>query len=295
MNQHLKNKRIAFVTSKDYRELTDSDRLASIAFRDDGAQVIPAVWDDPSVDWKGFDIIVVRSPWDYFRHIDRFLRWIDSVESQNVWNPVSILRWNMNKRYLFDLAGKGIRIPRTVIFDKESPFDPSLVTLQLGAIEVVIKPVVSASAWNTWRCSLDNFSNEDRLKANGLLSTMDIMVQEFMPEIATEGEWSLIFFGDKFSHAVQKYPGKGDFRVQNELGGRYNAEPNPPDDLVWQAKNVLATIKTPLLYARVDGIVREGAFVLMELELFEPALFFDVYPGGVQRFCDRMVELMDVK
>lgn len=293
--QRLRNKRIAFVTSKAYRQLTESDRLASEGLQAEGALIVPAIWDDPSIDWNVFDAIVVRSPWDYHQHAGRFLAWIDSIDTRVVWNPPAILRWNMDKHYLLDLERKGVPIPRTVFPEKGSPFDVSAVGSHLGVDEVVVKPVVSASAWNTWRCSLGRFSADDGRRLDVLMSTTGIVVQEFMPEITTDGEWSLMFFGDRFSHAVRKYPAEGDFRVQDEHGGYSVAEPNLSDDVIRQARNVLAAAEGPLLYARVDGVVRRGLFILMELELIEPALFFDLDPTGVGRFVERLAELLDVE
>jgi glutathione synthase/RimK-type ligase-like ATP-grasp enzyme len=272
--------------------LTASDQLAAEAFRANGVHVFPAIWDDDSIDWSSFYAIVVRSPWDYYIYTDRLLAWIDTMEGRTVWNPPKILRWNMNKHYLLDLEQKGVRIPRTSILRKGNQLNISTLRSYIAVDEIVVKPVISASAWNTWRCSLSNFSDEDRQRVKALLLTNDILVQEFMPEITTDGEWSLVFFGEKFSHAVRKYPGLGDFRVQNELGGRCNVEVNPPDDLIRQAHSILGLVETPLLYARVDGVVRNGNLVLMELELFEPSLYFDVVPEGVQRFCERFEELM---
>ena len=130
---------------------------------------------------------------------------------------------------------------------------------------------------------------------DNLLGSTGVMIQEFMPEIAGDGEWSVMFFGEQFSHAVKKHAADGDFRVQEEHGGRYRLESNPPATMIRQAHDVLATIKEALLYARVDGIVRGGQFILMELELLEPALFFDVAPSAAKRFSERVVGLMSVR
>src|SRR5713101_8075390 len=92
---------IAFVTSKAYAALTASDLVAADALRQERAEVVPVVWDDPSVDWNRFDAIILRSTWDYHLHPARFISWIDSLERGGfpVWNPTNILRGNMDKRY----------------------------------------------------------------------------------------------------------------------------------------------------------------------------------------------------
>ncbi len=201
----------------------------------------------------------------------------------------------MDKRYLLDLEKHGVSIPRTCFLNSKESFNVASVQSLLATDEVVMKPTVSASAWNTWRCSLKEFSNNDRQKLNHLLANTNVMVQEYMPEIEVDGEWSLMFFGKEFSHAVRKYPVAGDFRVQEELGGRYGLEPDPQADLIRQASDVLKIINEPLLYARIDGIVRAGKFILMELELLEPSLFFDANLAAAKRFCERVVEVMGVR
>lgn len=288
---------IAFVTSNEYRDLTASDRIAAEALRGGGVRIVPAIWNDPSVHWEEFDAIIIRSVWDYHLRPAEFRIWIDSLERERlpVWNPTSILRWNMDKRYLLDLETRGVPIPRTLFLDGKVPLDLSGMRRRLGTDRVVVKPVVSASAWNTWQFSLEELSGKERKRLDELLGNTGIIVQEFMPEIATEGEWSLMFFGDRFSHSVRKYPAQGDFRVQHELGGRHGLEPNPPEDLIRQASEVLATVKGPLLYARVDGIVRDEKLIVMELELTEPSLFFDVDPVSAQRFGERVGELTSAK
>jgi len=292
MQSRLDKKTIAFVTSNDYPDLTPSDRLAAEALRAGGARVLPAIWDDRKIPWADFDLIILRSTWDYYLKPDRFREWIDFLERQRlpVWNPPNVLRWNMNKRYLLDLQKNGIAIPRTCFLDGNGSFDVSQMEKLVGTEEVVVKPVVSASAWNTWRCSLRKFSDDDSKQMDDLRSNTGVMIQEFMPEVATGGEWSMLFFGMQFSHAVRKQPARGDFRVQELLGGTSTLEPNPPTDLIRQAHQVLATIESPLLYARVDGIERNGTLIVMELELLEPSLFFDVEPAAVKRFTDRVTE-----
>jgi hypothetical protein len=109
MHPQLKNKTIAFVTSREYAGLAPSDRIAA---------VVPAVWDDASIDWTKFDAIIIRSPWDYYQHADRFIAWIDLLDRHQlrVWNPTKILRWNMDKRYLLDLQKKKYPDPAYIFF-----------------------------------------------------------------------------------------------------------------------------------------------------------------------------------
>jgi glutathione synthase/RimK-type ligase-like ATP-grasp enzyme len=121
-----------------------------------------------------------------------------------------------------------------------------------------------------------------------------VMVQPFLPEIQ-EGEWSLVFLGGEYSHAVVKRPADGDFRVQHDFGGTVERR-EPEGSLIEDARNVLRaaakatkTAIGDILYARVDGIVRDGGLLLMELEVIEPVLFFSHAPGAAARMAELIV------
>lgn len=117
-------------------------------------------------------------------------------------------------------------------------------------------------------------------------------MQEFRPEIKELGETSFIFFDGKFSHAVNKKPVENDFRVQIQYGGKYTLiEPNT--DLLLQAELVLSKIPEKLLYARVDGIVIENKLHLMEIELIEPDLYFDLADGARERFVEAFLKVTE--
>lgn len=292
MGSQLHGKRISFVTSKNHATLTESDRIASAALETEGALIVPSVWNDPSINWSSFDAIIIRSPWDYFHHPIAFLDWITTLErlQLNVWNPPKILRWNMNKRYLLDIQKKGITIPKTCLVEDGKNPDILHEAIAEGLEEVVIKPAVSASAWRTWRCNLSSKSADDVRQIQDLASIGPLLIQQYMPEITEEGEWSIIFFDREFSHAVRKYPGRGDFRVQNELGGGCEYL-DPPPGLVQQAESVLRVVDGQLLYARVDGVRRKSEFVLMELELLEPSFYLDVAPEAAEHFRRCVVRL----
>jgi glutathione synthase/RimK-type ligase-like ATP-grasp enzyme len=154
----------------------------------------------------------------------------------------------------------------------------------------VVKPLVSASAWRTFVTETGTAVVDERAWRE-LLGGSDGMVQEFIPEVQTAGEWSLIFFGGAFSHAVLKRPRAGDFRVQAELGGTAVLA-EPPGALLDGARKVLALVEEPLLFARVDGVERNGGFLLMELELIEPQLFLGADVGAPARFADAIVAVL---
>ena len=278
--------RIAFATSDAHASLTPDDLLAVAALRADGVHVEPAVWNEPTVRWADFDAVVVRSTWDYHHRADAFRNWIDRLEGNGarVWNPAPVLRWNMQKRYLRDLDRAGVPVVPTLWLSKGSAVDAAAVMDERHWLDAVIKPVVSATAFRTWRVSRNEAAGGDAAaRLRELLTTGDVMVQPFIAEIEREGEWSLVFIDGAFSHAVRKRPTAGDFRVQAEFGGTSVAEA-PSARVVAAAERVLRAAPRPWLYARVDGIDTSSGFVLLELEMLEPSLFFAQGEGAAERF-----------
>ncbi|HMK72845.1 MAG TPA: hypothetical protein VK454_05880, partial [Myxococcaceae bacterium] len=154
----------------------------------------------------------------------------------------------------------------------------------------VVKPAISASGEDTWRTDVDSVvADEERFRA--LAARGAVLVQPFVEQVVTGGEWSLVYFRGGFSHAILKRPRAGEFRVQSQHGGR--SEPGrPPPALLSQAERVLAEVRHPWLYARVDGCVVDGAFLLMELEMLEPALELWADGAAPRRFADAMLALL---
>jgi hypothetical protein len=152
---------------------------------------------------------------------------------------------------------------------------------------------VSASAHGTWRTSLSH-ADRDQETFDAQLSAGDVLVQELAPEVTDDGEWSLVFFGGVWSHAVLKRPAPGDFRVQEELGGTPRPE-RPHPTLVEQAARIVASLPVPPAYARVDGILRDGSFLLMELELIEPALYLGTSDVAADRFAEAVLGSLDLR
>ena len=284
--------RLAFATCRRLPELAADDRLAAEALRRRGAVVDPLLWDAPHVDGAGFDAVIVRSVWDYHLRPVEFLGWVETLERTRtlLLNPPAVLRWNHHKSYLRDLAARGVATVPTVWLERGAEADLGGLLADRGWAEAVVKPAISASAHETWLTSRSRFgTDEGRLR--GLLLAGDALVQPMVPEVRSRGEWSLIFLGGEFSHAMLKRPRDGDFRVQEELGGRAWRE-EPSAALLEQARQVLAAAPAPCLYARVDGVERDGRLVLMELELIEPVLYFGAAPGAADRFAAACLRLL---
>ncbi len=267
------SKKIAFVTCSTKLDFASDDLPVVDLLRSKGIEVQPLPWDGDSTEWSSFNLVVVRSCWNYHLHPEKFMQWLDQMKSQKVklLNAANIVRWNLHKGYLQELESKGVPLPETIWLKKGASANLSQLIMERGWEKAVVKPAISATAFNTFLVSQAEVSLQ-QLKFAEQLRQADMLVQKFMPEVQQEGEWSLIFFNKKFSHAVIKRPRAQDFRVQNDFGGTL-LHSFPPTLVLRQAKKIVSIIDEQLLYARVDGIVSNNQFLLMELELIEPMLF----------------------
>jgi hypothetical protein len=277
---------IAFVTHAGSPLGVSDDQLVADVLRARGRRVVPVAWDEATIDWERFAAVVIRSTWDYHRRPDEYAHWLQRLRGDrvNLWNPADAVLANLHKRYLACLAGRGVPVVPTEYLGAARRRTLRAVLEARGWDHVVIKPAVSASAHHTWRSSLDR-ADADEAQFAGQLRTRDLLVQPYVPEVAAHGEWSLIFFSGRYSHAVLKRPAAGDYRVQRHLGGEAVAA-QPPAALMAQAAAILPMIQGPVLYARVDGVDIAGQFTLMELEINEPFLFVGSSPAAAARFAD---------
>jgi glutathione synthase/RimK-type ligase-like ATP-grasp enzyme len=257
--------KIALATSASWPDLGPSDALALRALRARGHDAIAAVWNTPQ-DWSTFDAVVIRSTWDYHLRLPEFRAWIDALPVP-LFNPPRQVFWNSNKRYLLELAGQGF----PVVPSRFIPAIDDTLFAALGSDRLVVKPAVSASAFQT------------RIVQRG---DAELIVQPFIDAIAG-GEWSIIFLDGALSHEVLKRPAAGDFRVQQELGGSA-VRADAPAEVRALAERLVDSLPERPLYARVDIVMTPSGPLLMELELIEPELFFDLAPQSLDTFCDAL-------
>lgn len=257
------------------------DELAIEPLRDLGWNVETVSWRDKTVDWNDFEAVVIRTPWDYQREPEAFLKVLREIDKSKarLENALEIVEWNLSKLYLRELEEAKIKIVPTVWGDEK--IDETLFQKWLkhfGTNEIVIKPIVSATAEFTYRLKI--FAPE----LAEIFAAREFMVQAFMPNITSEGEFSLFYFGGCYSHTILKTPKPRDFRVQEEHGGIIQSA-QPSEKLLKTAREVFEFIKPQPLYARID-FVRDagGDFALMELELIEPALYFRMDKDAPLRF-----------
>jgi len=283
---------VAFVTCRQLPDIHDDDGLAADVLRDRGIPVVSAVWDEPAADWRRYRCVVIRSTWDYHHHQDRYAAWLRRCADDGVrlWNPPATVLANMNKRYLSDLEQRGVDVVPTEYLDVGHGQSLRGLLERRGWDQAVVKPAVSASAYRTWRTTTAT-ADRDQAAFEEDSARHEVLVQPHVDEIATRGEWSLVFFAGQYSHATIKRPAAGDFRVQEELGG-HSAPAEPPDHVIESARHILSLSPSPLLYARVDGIERGQRFMLMELEINEPYLFLGSSPGAAARFANAIASVV---
>lgn len=258
--------------------------------KEKGLDVVSSIWNDENVDWRSFDVAVIKSPWDYHNHLNEFLNWLDHIEkiAIRVLNPIEIIKWNSDKHYLKDIADKKLPVIASEYLEKGSSFENRFFDF-LNADKLVVKPCVSAGAQNTVTISRDNV-NERSKEINELLKEQDYMVQPFVEEIKN-GEWSFLFFNGKYSHCSLKTPKEGDFRVQHYHGGSISY-PTPDPLHIEQAGAYLKSLPQSTLYARVDGVLIDNTFRLMELELIEPYLFLNGDNALLDNYYQALVALI---
>jgi hypothetical protein len=224
-------------------------------------------WADAG-DLSGFDLILPLLAWGYQRDAAQWFKALDMWEAQRLpfANPVSLLRWNTDKGYLFDLEAAGVAIVPTRLAAMLSADDIDAARAAFDATDLVIKPAISGGADGTYllrSCDPIPFDVIERV----------MLIQPMLTSIASEGEYSLFVFDGQLSHAILKRPAPDDFRVQEQFGG-VEVKIDPPQDARALATATLDTLPTMPLYARVD-MVRDdaGMLRLMELEVIEPSLF----------------------
>lgn len=277
--------RIAFTTFAAEPELQAEDREIARLLAKHNVRVDAVVWDDEEVDWSAYRAVVPRSPWDYYRKPDRFRAWLDRMDALGVTllNDTRTIRANLDKRYLQNFERDGFPIVPTIWANTHVHLNTVRDTT--GWTYLIVKPVISAGAYLTVVVPPDEDGTE-ALRAIG--TDAPVMVQPFISTIKEAGEWSLIYFDGEFSHAVCKRPKSGDFRVQARHGGITQTE-TPRPEWVALGTSILESLPTLPLYARLDGLVYNGKWVVIELELIEPCLFTDFHPQAPQRFVDALL------
>lgn len=272
-------------------ELTDDDRHLAAALERQGARVVPLLWGRDVGDGA---VVVIRSTWDYIERPTQFSQWLDHLEAAGatVHNPIALLRWNMHKRYLVELAGRGVPTVPTRLVHASEHVDLSSLRAEMGWNEVVVKPAVGGTARlaeHSRRVGLASIQQHlDRM-----LEREDALIQPFVESIATSGEISVIAIAGELCLAIRKVPAPGEWRTQTEFDG--TASPvRLTASLAHIAATALDVLDTIPAYARIDVTGDPSDHRLVELELIEPELFFRFDPTVADRLARHVLNRADV-
>ena len=241
------------------------------AFAPLGVTIEPVFWQDDGTDWSRFSAVLPLLAWNYPQATDVFLARVAEIEASGacLLNDGDVIRANMDKGYLAELARRGAPVPSTLAVEACSP-EVILASFDtLNADEIIIKPRIGAGAWRQAR-----LKRGEPVPSADVLPPAAALIQPSLPAVTEEGELSLLYFGGRFSHALIKRPKAGDYRTQGQHGA-VETGIDAPEGALEAAEAVLAKADgTPLTYARVD-LVRgtDGHWLLMELELIEPWLY----------------------
>lgn len=276
---------ILLATAAEALDRLEDEELLVEALAARGRRAVPALWTDPAVDWESARMVIIRYAFDYTQDRDGFLAWAEKVEATtSLYNPSAVLRWNSHKGYLRELEADGVPIVPTVWIDAGTEASLADVMEEHDWRDVVVKPAVDNGARRALRVSREE-TKPGQEHVDSVLAKSDVMIQPFIVATETVGERALIHFDGRFSHAIRK---------DQMLSGRpfsFDRTPltDPGDGELALAERILRRFDPPLLYARVDTIVSNGIAMLMELEAFEPVLFFSKAPGSAGRMADAIV------
>lgn len=275
---------IALVTARAARQSdTDLDRIID-ALATMGVSARAVCWDDPSARWSDYALAIIRSTWDYVPRYDEFLGWLTRASSLvTLLNPPRVVRWSMDKRYLRDLARRGIPVVPTMFVEPGDDIDMHVVP---GA-EWVVKPVVSAGARDTARHS--SAAAVRRHVAGLLAQQRPVMVQPYQPRVDTDGETGLVYIEGQLSHAFCKGALLDlDAAPIDRLHAPEMITPRIPSRSERDvADAVVDAFAGDLIYARVDLVPdADGNPLVLEVELAEPSLFLELSAGSTERFAE---------
>jgi glutathione synthase/RimK-type ligase-like ATP-grasp enzyme len=283
--------KIALLTCEKLPNLLETDQLLIPALAKHNIVAKAVIWDDKTINWQDFDVLIFRNTWDYYEKQEEFDNWLQKIEKIGIktLNSIAIINQNKHKFYLRELQKKGFKILPTIFIDKTDNLAISKIIPKHWK-KAVIKPAYSAGSYQT---SVFEVQETDKINQEyqSIASEKELLLQEFMPEIQTLGETSFVFFNKKFSHAVNKKPADGEFRIQVQFGGKYKLV-TPSEILIQKAQEIVNTFSEDLLYARVDGIIIENELHLMEIECLEPDLYFNLAEGSMEKFINSILELV---
>ena len=257
-----------------------------------GLKVDITFWDNPFYEWQETKSVLFRTVWDYFERFDEFWEWLEQVKTKTrLINSYELIEWNIDKHYLRDLKNNGIQVVPTYFADRGNNIGLKEIAKLNDWKHIVIKPAISASAFNTYKITNDEIEQNEQL-FHELLQTHDMLVQPFFSTISELGEASLMVFGGKFTHAILKKAKAGDFRVQDDFGGTVY-DYNPTQEEIKFAEKVFQSCTSLPIYGRVDIVWDSNKHIyLSELEIIEPELWIRNRPESANKIAEAVNKIL---
>lgn len=294
------NKTIAILTCKEMPDMLPYDGLIISKLQKAGVKASIFIWDELSeseiINLKNFDLVLIRTIWDYYKKVHRYLKFLNELEKYeiNVLNPIDIVRWNMDKKYLDELQKEGFTIiPTLFAYNNEDLFDDAL---KKGWDKMILKPMISAGSYHTFVLEANEKERFKQLRKE-LFKDRPYMLQEFVYEIH-EGEISTLTLNNPsvnetipYSYSVRKVPKEGDYRVQFNYGGEYHLE-KPHEEILDISNKITSRFGNRYLYKRLDGLWIGCKFHIMEIELIEPDLYLNLSDEALERFVKNIVAVV---
>lgn len=287
---------IAFLTTDDLEDFFVWDNLLIEPFARRGINIETVSWRATDTDWSVYSAVIVRSTWDYQDDPAAFMATLAQIENSGtrLINPLTLMQWNVSKDYLHTLQNQGVEIIPSQFFQSA---DTALIDSHFayfGTDELIIKPLISANSDNTFRLSKLAVARQADI-LNSTFTATPCVIQPFLSSVVDEGEYSLFYFNGQYSHTIKKVPKQGDFRVQEEHGGQLHSV-QPDTKLLNTAAHVLAQLPEPSLYARIDLLRNttgsDDCWQLMEVELIEPSLYFNMDEKSPERFVQATIDYL---
>ncbi|MFK7886293.1 MAG: RimK family alpha-L-glutamate ligase [Gammaproteobacteria bacterium] len=280
----------AFLSTENVRPDIVDDHHAIEPLTKLGVAIETHPWRAENIDWARFDLVIVRSTWDYHEHVDEFFAALEQIEAcgARLANPREVMHWNRQKTYLADLERRGVPIVETVFGEHLNPEKLDELVTRFATQEWIVKPQISASAHGVFRLSGAPTSTQ-RQQILETFARQGFLAQPFVEDVVASGEYSLFYFDGAYSHCILKTPCAGDFRVQEEYGSDIRAV-TPEPSLVATAEQVRAQLPAENLYERID-LVRDanGRYAVMEVELIEPSLYLRTHPAAGTQLAEAIV------
>lgn len=290
--------RIALVSVAAARDLDEDLAPLLDALRATGTITEVVDWDNASVNWSQFNLVLLRSTWDYTQRLPEFLDWVTRVSTQTrLLNPASVIRWNTDKHYLAELAAANVPVVASTFIETDQSADARLRRFLDAneAKEFVVKPTVGAGSRDAQRYGREEFAAAQSHIQRLLDTQRSVLLQPYLNRVDAHGETALIFFNGVFSHAIRKGAllRRGEGPTRALFAAEHIVARMPSDDELELAARTLKAMPfdQPLLYARVDLIhADDGSPRVLELELTEPSLFFAHATGSAARFAKAIVK-----